>query len=80
MGRHLRRWLNEKSLRELGGLYEGRIASVTEEKLRNGYTAQHQLQPVIGFEDGWLLVPNLTQRVALVAALGLKRTTGLARS
>ena len=52
MARHLRRWLNETSLRELGGVYEGRIADVTEEKLRNRYTAQHQLQPVITFDDG----------------------------
>jgi hypothetical protein len=70
MSRHLRRWLNDKALRDLGDTYEGRIASVTEETIRNRFTAQKQLEPVVTFEDGWKLVPNLTQRRTLIEFFG----------
>jgi hypothetical protein len=70
MTRHLRRWLNDKALRELGDVYDGRIASVTEETIRNKFTAQKQLEPVITFEDGWRLLPNITQRRTLIEFFG----------
>jgi hypothetical protein len=70
MTRHLRRWLNEATLRELGGDYDGRIVDVVEERLRNRFTAQKALEPVIVFEDGTRLCPNLTQRTALVSFWG----------
>jgi hypothetical protein len=70
MSRHLRKWLNDAALVALGGEYEGVIASVSEERIRNRFTAQTQLEPVIAFEDGFRLVPNLTMRRALAEALG----------
>ena len=66
MRKHLHRWLNDEALRELGDEYEGKIASVTEEVIRNRFTAQRQLEPIIAFQDGWRLCPNITQRRALV--------------
>jgi len=75
MGRHLRRYLNYDTLRAMPGeMYEGRIAAVTEQHLRNRYTTHRQLEPVIAFDDGYLLVPNLTQRVALCEAFGTPET------
>ncbi len=62
---HLRRWLNDKALTEMGDRYEGRIEDVVEQQIRNRFTAQKQLEPVIVFEDGWKLIPNISQRRAL---------------
>lgn len=70
MTRHLRRWLNDKALVEMGDSYEGRIQDVTEEPIRNRFTAQKSIEPVILFEDGWKLIPNISQRKALVAFWG----------
>jgi hypothetical protein len=71
MSRHLRRWLNDQVLREMGDTYQGRIVSVTEETIKNRYKAhQKQLEPVITFEDGWRLIPNITQRKALIEIFG----------
>jgi hypothetical protein len=70
MNHHLRRWLNETTLREMNDRYDGRIARVTEELIRNRFTGQKQLEPVIGFEDGWRLVPNIGQRRALIEFFG----------
>jgi len=70
MTRHLRRWLNENALREMGDTYEGRISDVVEERIRNRFTAQKSLEPVIVFDDGWRLIPNITQRRALVEFWG----------
>jgi hypothetical protein len=71
MTRHLRRWLNDKALSEqFGDTYEGRIADVVEQTIRNRFTAEKQLEPVIRFEDGWCLIPNISQRRALVAMWG----------
>jgi hypothetical protein len=62
--------LRSGMLREMGDTYEGRIATVTEETIRNRYTAQKQREPVITFEDGWRLLPNINQRRALIAFFG----------
>jgi hypothetical protein len=71
MNRHLRRWLNGTALRrEFGGHYEGIIAEVLEEKLKNTFTATKELQPVIVFEDGWRLCPNIGMRRALINIFG----------
>lgn len=71
MTRHLRRWLNDKALSEnFSDRYEGRIADVTEEVIRNRFTGVKQLEPVVVFEDGWRLVPNVGQRRALIEFFG----------
>ena len=62
MRRHLKRWLNEGELQEMGGSYEGRISAVVEEELRNRFTVQREVQPVIVFADGWRIVPNIGMR------------------
>jgi hypothetical protein len=70
MTRHLRRWLNDGELVRMDGSYTGLIAGVTEERIRNRYTAVKQLEPVITFDDGWRLVPNIGMRRALIEMLG----------
>jgi hypothetical protein len=52
------------------GSYEGVIAGVTEERVRNRYTARREWQPVIDFADGWRLIPNLSMREALINIFG----------
>jgi hypothetical protein len=54
----------------MGDSYEGQIRTVIEEQIRNRFTGQRQLEPVIYFEDGWKLVPNITQRQALIQFWG----------
>lgn len=71
MGRHLHRWLNDKALsQQFGDVYEGRIAAVGEQVIRNRFTAQKQLEPVIRFDDHWCLIPNISQRRALIELWG----------
>ena len=70
MRRHLKRWLDNSELLKTGGSYDGIIADVVEETVRNRYTAQRQIEPVIVFTDGWRLIPNIGMRRALVEMLG----------
>lgn len=70
MNSHLRKWLNDAALREMDDRYEGVILAVTEELIRNRFTAQKVLEPVIAFKDGYRLVPNINQRRALVEFFG----------
>lgn len=71
MNRYQRRFLNEAALRQMDGeRYEGIIDTVIEEPLRNRFTGTKELQPVIVFDDGWRLVPNITMRQALIAWWG----------
>lgn len=70
MTRFLKKWLTEGVLRKMGDRYEGRIASVTEEVLRNRFTATKGPQPVIDFQDGYRVVPNITMRKALIEFWG----------
>lgn len=70
MRRHLHKWLNNDTLREMGDHYEGRIRDVVEEKLNNRFKGKKALEPVITFEDGWRLCPNISQRRALVELWG----------
>jgi hypothetical protein len=70
MTRHLRRWLNDAALRKLGGTYEGIVQAVSEETIRNRFTLTKQIEPVISFDDGWRVVPNITMRRTLIELLG----------
>lgn len=70
MTRHLHRWLNDGSLREMGDSFEDRISDVVEELIRNRFTKQKVLEPVVIFESGWRLLPNITQRRALIEFFG----------
>jgi hypothetical protein len=54
----------------MGDVYEGVIASVAEQVVRNPFSAQRERQPVIAFADGWRLIPNLGMRAALIEMLG----------
>ena len=69
MTRHLVRWLNNKYFDEFGD-YTGRIDDVIEETIRNSYTGEKKLEPVILFEDGLRLLPNIGQRRALIDLFG----------
>ena len=79
MRRHLKPWLNDAELVRLGGEFEGRIASVVEETIRNRFTANRELQPVIEFDGGWRLIPNLTMRAALIERLGSETDNWIGR-
>ncbi len=70
MRRHLKHWLNDSELQEMGGAYEGVIAEVVEEQVRNRFTTQREVQPVIVFLDGWRIVPNIGMRRTLVEMFG----------
>ena len=70
MRKHLRRRINDAELVRLGGEYVGEISNVGEEVVRNRYTAQRELVPVISFADGWQLIPNIGMRAALVETHG----------
>ena len=50
--------------------YEGIIADVIEQPVRNRFTATRELEPVIVFEDGWRLIPNIGMRQTLVEFFG----------
>jgi hypothetical protein len=68
--KHLRRWLNASALEAMGGVYIGVIATVTEENVRNGFRMVTQLEPVIVFQDGWRIIPNISARRKLADQLG----------
>ena len=70
MRRHLKRSLNGADLQNMGGSYEGTISAVVEEKIRNRFTTQHTMQPVIVFTDGYRIVPNIGMRRTLVESYG----------
>ena len=70
MRHHLKRWLNDAELRRLGDRYQGRIERVVEEPIRNRFTGNKQYEPVIYFEDGVRMIPNVGQRRALIEFFG----------
>jgi hypothetical protein len=76
MNKHLPRWLNDAALAGLGGRYEGTIAAVVEERVRNSFKRDGKgkplvvLEPVIQFEDRWRLVPNIGMRKVLIETFG----------
>ena len=70
MRRHLKRSLNDADLRNMGGSYEGTISAVVEEEMRNRFTTQRTVQPVIVFTDGYRIVPNIGMQRTLVESYG----------
>lgn len=72
MRRHVATWINDSLLVQLDGRYEGVISGVTEQVVRNRYTAQQELHPVITFSDGHRLIPNIGARRALIEMFGPK--------
>jgi len=70
MTRHLRRYINLPELEKLDGYYEGVIADVTEQPLRNRFTYRKEVNPIILFEDGYCTVPNNGMRRALIEEFG----------
>jgi hypothetical protein len=52
-------WLNNGELARRGGAYVGTIVDVTEMMVRNPYTCQKVLKPVVAFADGQKLLPNI---------------------
>jgi hypothetical protein len=58
MRRFLKPSLTVSTLQALGGEYEGVIASVTDEEMRNRFTGQKAFEPVVTFDDGKRLVLN----------------------
>jgi hypothetical protein len=52
MRRHLKRWLNDAALMRMDNVFEGDIAAVREEIVRNRNSGQREQQPVIVFDDG----------------------------
>ena len=70
MRRHLNRWLNHAELINMGGSYEGTIATVVLEEIRNPFTTQRNALPVIVFTDGYRIVPNIGMRRTLVESYG----------
>ena len=71
MRRHLRsHFVTNADLEVKGGSFESIIAEVLEEEMQNRYRGQRELQPVIVFEDGKRLVPNMGIRHELIEALG----------
>ena len=72
MRRHLKRRMTNHDLEQMGDTYHGVIADVVVEEMRNIYTTKYEEQPVIVFEDGWQLVPNLGIRRDLTDWLGFE--------
>ena len=70
MRKHLTRWLNHSELQEMAGSYEGAIVEVIEKNVRNRFTRQDEVQPVIVLTDGWRVVPNVGMRRSLMEAFG----------
>jgi hypothetical protein len=70
MRRHLKRRMNNSDLEQMGGQYEGVVVNVVLEEMRNRYTVKREEHPVIVFEDGWRIVPNLGMRRALINSVG----------
>ncbi len=75
MSRHLKNWINDAELQRRDGRYTGIIANVVEEEVRNRYTARREVQPVVEFDDGWRIIPNLSMRRALIEIFGTPETT-----
>lgn len=70
MRRHLKRRMTNGDLEQMGGSYEGVIVEVVLEKMRNPFTTKSEVNPVVSFEDGWRIVPNIGMRRALTENLG----------
>ena len=65
-----RRFLTNAVLEDMGGRYEGVIATVAVEAVLNKWNLTKQEQPVIAFTDSWAWIPNDTARRVLIDAFG----------
>lgn len=71
MTRHLKRWLTDTALVEMGGKFDDVIASVTDEEIRNRFTAVKAIEPVVTFDQsGYRLVLNKGMLQSLIALFG----------
>ena len=71
MTKHLKRFLTDKELQAIGGEFEGVVASVTEEPIRNRFKATTSDEPVITFQEGgYRLIPNKTMLLCLIRWFG----------
>jgi hypothetical protein len=75
MRKHVPRWLNSAALATMDDRFEGEIVDVREQQIRNRFTTERQLEPVIYFPDGWRLIPNIGMRKELVQLLGPETNT-----
>jgi len=81
MMRFLKRLLNDRELKRMdGGRYQGRIADVLAESMRNKFKGTTSDEAVIVFEDGWRLVLNWGMRLALIENFGPDSEAWLGRS
>jgi hypothetical protein len=75
MTRHLKRWLTTTALSGMGGEFDGVIAAVTEEPIRNKYTGLTSTEPVIMFEEGgYRWIPNKSALQKLIGWFGAEST------
>jgi hypothetical protein len=79
MTRHLRPWLTDRALAEMGGEFEGIVACVSEEYIRNRFTAQRSLEVVITFDDGHRLIPNKTVLQKVITWFGAESDDWIGR-
>jgi hypothetical protein len=79
MRRHLATWVNDLLFERLGGPLEAGIVSVTEQMVRNRFTAQRELQPVIALDSGHRWIPNITARRALIEMFGAETDNWIGR-
>ena len=70
MRKHLKRNMNNSDLEQMDGSYEGVIVEVTLEEMWNRHRGKREEHPIITFEDGWRIVPNIGMRRDLVDGFG----------
>lgn len=63
-------WLNVPELTRRGDAYIGVIVSVAAVTVRNPYTCRKEVKPVIEFDDGQKLLPNVGMLRTLMALYG----------
>jgi hypothetical protein len=67
----MRQWLNRETLSAMPHeRFEDEIVDVVEEVINNRFAGKKQPEPVIPFNDGWRLIPNLAMRQQLVTLFG----------
>jgi hypothetical protein len=79
MTRFLKPFLTVTVLRELGGQYEGIIADVTNEPLRNRFKATTSDEAIVTFLDGKRLPLNKGLLRALISWFGVESSDWLGR-
>lgn len=79
MTRYLKPYLTVPELEAMGGEYDGVIASVTNEEIRNRYKGQKSNEPVVSFDDGKRLVLNAGMLRACLSWFGADSTNWIGR-